>query len=196
MSDQMLVKDEGGANFAPAPEGSSIGVCVDVINLGEKVEQYQNNPPKVVKKVAIVFQTAEVNPDTGVPFEISVEKTVSFIGSAGLRDFLSRWRGKAYTDAEAAQGIPLHKLEGVNAMLIIEHKTSARGRTYAKIGNIAPAAKGSTKLAPRNYTRGEYWSQRKADYAKGVEAHRKQSGADNNALAAIGLTSEDSDLPF
>lgn len=194
MSDQMMVKNEGGAGFAPAPEGSCIGVCVDVIDLGEKVERYQNNPPKVVPKVAIVFQTADENPDTGKPFDVSVEKTVSFHEHAGLRDFLTRWRGKAYTDAEAAQGIPLHKLEGVNAMLIIEHKVSGAGRTYAKIGNIAPAARGSTKVVARNYERAAYWAQRKADYAAAVQAHRATQPAAPLAAAMAGT--ETDDLPF
>jgi hypothetical protein len=165
MSDQMIVKNEGTAGFAPHPEGSYIGVCVDVIDLGSKLEQYQTNPPKVVPKVAIVFQTIEDNPDTGKPFE-----------------------------AEAAQGIPLHKLEGVNAMLIVEHKTSAAGRTYAKIGNIAPAVKGSPKLQPRQYQRAEYWAQRKADYAQAVQAHRGVQPAAPLAAAMAGT--ETDDLPF
>jgi hypothetical protein len=194
MSDQMIVKNEGTAGFAPHPEGSYIGVCVDVIDLGSKLEQYQTNPPKVVPKVAIVFQTIEDNPDTGKPFELSVEKTVSFHEHAGLRDFLARWRGKTYTEAEAAQGIPLHKLEGVNAMLIVEHKTSAAGRTYAKIGNIAPAVKGSPKLQPRQYQRAEYWAQRKADYAQAVQAHRGVQPAAPLAAAMAGT--ETDDLPF
>ena len=194
MSDQMIVKNEGGAGFAPHPEGSAFGVCVDVIDLGEKVERYQNNPPKIVPKVAIVFQSSELNPDTGNPFEVHVEKTVTFGNKAGLRDFLERWRGKAYTDAEAANGIPLHKLEGVNAMLIIEHKLSGAGRTYAKISNIAPAAKGATKLQPRNYQRADFWATRKAEYAKGVAEHRATQPAP--PLAAVLAGTETDDLPF
>ena len=193
MSDQVIVKNEGGAAFAPLPEGSYIGVCVDVIDLGEKLEQYQTNPPKVKQKVAIVFQVDEINPDTGKSFEVSVEKTCSFHEHAGLRDFLGRWRGKTYTDAEAAQGIPLHKLEGVNAMLIIEHKLSGAGRTYAKISNIAPAAKGSAKIQPRQYQRAEYWAQRKADYAAAVARHRGESEQYQDAAVTVG---SDDDLPF
>jgi hypothetical protein len=198
MSDEVIVKNEGSTGaFAPHPEGSFIGVCVDVINLGDKLEQFQGNPPKIVPKVALVFQTIETNSDTGKPFELSVEKTVSFNERAGLRDFLGRWRGKTYTDAEAALGIPLHKLEGVNAMLIVEHKTSAAGRTYAKVSNIAPAAKGVSKLAPRNYTRAEYWEQRKADYAQAVQTHRVAAKTPAAVPLATALTSPDADdLPF
>ncbi len=194
MSDQMIVKNEGGNNFAPLPEGSYIGVCVDVIDLGSKVEQYQTNPPKVVPKVAIVFQVTENNPDTGKPYDIAVEKTVSFHEHAGLRKFLEDWRGKSYTDVEASHGIPLHKLEGVNAMLIVEHKLSGKGRTYAKVRNIAPAAKGSTKVTARDYERATFWEQRKADYAQGVQAHRGAQPA--TPLAAALASPDDDGLPF
>jgi hypothetical protein len=192
----MIVKNEGGAGFAPLPEGSYIGVCVDVIDLGSKLEQYQANPPKIVPKVAIVFQVAENNPDTGKPFEVHVEKTVSFHEHAGLRDFLGRWRGKTYTEQEAARGIPLHKLEGVNAMLIVEHKTSAAGRIYARITNIAPAAKGSMKLEPSNYTRAEFWTKKKTEYQVAVTAHRAQNELEDDAEFAASPAPGNEDLPF
>lgn len=201
MADEIIVRTEGATNaFAPHPEGSYIGVCVDVIDLGEKVEQYQGNPVKIVPKVAIVFQTTEDNPDTSKPFELSVEKTVSFNERAGLRDFLGKWRGKTYTDADAEKGIPLHKLEGVTAMLIVEHKTSGAGRLYAKISNIAPAAKGSVKVTARGYTRADYWQQRKDEYAAAVAAHRSATSngkaRKGDEALATALTSTDDDLPF
>lgn len=201
MADEIIVRNEASTNaYAPHPEGSYIGVCVDVIDLGEKVEQYQANPPKIVPKVAIVFQTTEDNPDTGKPFELSVEKTISFNERAGLRDFLGKWRGKTYTDADADKGIPLHKLEGVTAMLIIEHKTSGAGRLYAKVSNIAPAAKGTVKVVARDYTRADYWQQRKDEYAAAVLAHRATSSNGKSRKGeeamAVALSSTDDDLPF
>jgi hypothetical protein len=200
MADEIIVRNEASTNaYAPHPEGSYIGVCVDVIDLGEKVEQYQGNPAKIVPKVAIVFQTTEDNPDTGKPFELSVEKTVSFNERAGLRDFLGKWRGKTYTDADAEKGIPLHKLEGVTAMLIVEHKMSGAGRNYAKISNIAPAARGTVKVTARGYTRADYWQQRKDEYATAVKAHRAtatngKARAPEEVLAAV--AAEDDGLPF
>ena len=197
MSDEIVVKNEGGGeSFAPLPEGSYFAVCVDVIDLGEKVETYKNNPPKVKPKVAIVFQVAEDNPDTGKPYEISVEKTVSFYETAGLRQFLGNWRGKQYTEEEADKGIPLHKLTGVNAMLIVEHQLSKAGRKYAKIQNVAPPAKGAAKVQPRQYQRAEYWAQRKADYATAVQAHRATQPVAAPPLAAALAGNESDDLPF
>lgn len=170
MADNITARGEPG--YAPAPEGQYQAVCADVIDLGERLEQFQGGTPKIVRKAAIVFQLSEINPDTDKPFEPSAEKTVAFGPSAGLRKFLSAWRGKAYTDAEAAAGVPLAKLVGVNAILQIEHKVSASGRTYAKISNIMPPMAKMPKLTVRDYERSEHWLQRRADYAQEVQRFR------------------------
>ena len=170
MADNITARGEPG--YTPAPEGQYQAVCADVIDLGERLEQFQGNTPKIVRKAAIVFQLSEINPDTDKPFEPSVEKTVAFGPSAGLRKFLSQWRGKAYTDAEAAAGVPLAKLVGVNAILQIEHKVSASGRTYAKISNIMPPLPKMPKLTVKDYERSEHWLQRRADYAQEVQRFR------------------------
>jgi hypothetical protein len=170
MADNIMARGEPG--YTPAPEGQYQAVCADVIDLGERLEQFQGATPKIVRKVAIVFQLSEVNPDTDKPFEPSVEKTLAFGPSAGLRKFLGAWRGKAYTDAEAAAGVPLHRLVGVNAILQVEHKVSASGRTYAKISNIMPPMARMPKLQVRDYERSEHWLQRRADYAQEVQRFR------------------------
>jgi len=52
---------------------------------------------------------------------------------SGLRRFLESWRGRSYTPDQAAEGVPLHLLEGLSALLTIEHRRSAKGRAYARI---------------------------------------------------------------
>lgn len=170
MADAITVRGDSG--YAPAPEGQFAAVCVDIIDMGERVESYQGGTPKLTRKVVLVFQIDEENPDTGARFEPSVEKTLAFGPTAGLRKFLSQWRGKAYTDAEASAGVPLEKLVGVNGILQIEHKQSAQGRTYAKISNIMPPMKNVGKIQPDDYQRSEHWNQRRADYAEEVQLFR------------------------
>jgi hypothetical protein len=88
----------------------------------------------------------KINPETGKPFEISERFTVSMGEKANLRKFLGQWRGKTYTNAEAEEGAPLHKLEGVNALVQIGHNTSeATGKTYANIISIMPLPKGNAQ---------------------------------------------------
>lgn len=195
MADEFTIKND----YEIASAGPCLAVCVDFINLGDTVEQYMDNPPRVVPKGALVFQIEEINRSTGKRFEPSVEKTLTFGNKAGLRKFLEAWRGKAYTDEEARKGAPLHKLVGQSAIVTIEHKTSGGGRTYANISNISPLMKGMDKLQPLDYVRAEFWEKRKADYAAKVREH-----LGHPEPAAVGggrdvdeiLKDDDDDLPF
>jgi hypothetical protein len=127
MPDTITVKDTG-AKFAPHPEGQYAALCVDTIDLGERVESFPGKPPKCSAKCVIAFWTGEENPDTGERLLVHAEFTVSMNERAGLRKFLEDWRGKSYREEEAKSGVPLHKLVGVPALISIEHKTSANNR--------------------------------------------------------------------
>jgi hypothetical protein len=194
MADEIIIRNE---TTLPS-DGQVQAVCVDVVSLGAKVDQYQNNPPEVVQKAAIVFQIAEDNPDTGKVFELSVEYTISFGKKANLRKFLESWRGRPYTPEEAAKGIPLHKLTGFNAILTVTHVVSGAGNTYAKVTNATPLMKGMPSIAAKDYTRAEFWEKRKAEYAEGVAKHRAAQNPPartiDETLAAAAAESDS--LPF
>lgn len=192
MADEYTIKNE----YEIASAGPCLAVCVDFINLGDSVEQYMDNPPRVVPKGALVFQIEERNRVTGKPFEPSVEKTLTFGNKAGLRKFLEAWRGRAYTDEEARKGAPLHKLVGQSAIVTIEHKTSAGGRTYANISNISPLMKGMAPLVPDHYVRSDHWEKRKADYAAKVREHLGEPEPAGVAPGTGPLADGDDDLPF
>lgn len=193
--DIVTAKDTS-TSYAPAPEGQHQAVAVDVVNLGERVETFQGQNPKVVQKVALVYQIDEVNPDTGKRFEIAVEKTLTFGEKAGLRKWLEAWRGKKYGDEEArTNGAPLHKLVGVNGLITVEHKTSKQGRVYGMASNITPLPKGMTPIAPSEYQRADYWAKRKEEYAGTVAAHRAIQGGPHHDEPPP-LPEDDDDLPF
>jgi len=42
----------------PHPEGQFAATCVDIVDLGERVETYPGSPPRIVRKVVLVFATA------------------------------------------------------------------------------------------------------------------------------------------
>lgn len=196
--DVVTVKDTS-TSFTPAPEGQHQAVAVDVIDLGERIETFQGQPPRVVHKVAIVYQIDETNPDTGKPFEIAVEKTASFNAKAGLRKWVEAWRGKAYTEDEAKQqGAPLHRMVGVNCFLVIEHKVSKNGRTYGLASNIMPRPKNVPMMEPEGYERADYWTKRKEEYAASVSTHRalQQQAPKGFEDFPEALEPIDDDLPF
>lgn len=172
MADKFTLKDDAKSQFSPHPEGQFPAVCVDFIDLGEKVEQFEDNPAKLVYKVALVWQTGEAN-EAGRLHEVSAEFTASMGDRANLRKVLEDWRGKSYSKDELKAGIPADKLVGRACLLTVEHKDSRAGRTYAKVRGIAPLPKGLAKPEVPEYTRPEFWAERKREYAEGAAKFRK-----------------------
>lgn len=185
--DQITARAEPLKPWSKASEGQAQCVLVDVIDLGMQQTTYMGGPPKMQHKCALVWQIEEINPDTGKPFEMSKEFTVSMGELANLRKFLGMWRGKSYSDAEAAEGAPLHKLYAVNGLMQIEHKQSKSNpeRSYATIVSVTPLPKNMQKIHPNEYNRSEHWKEKIKTY---------QSADENDFPPPI--EDETDDLPF
>ena len=160
------------------PKGLQQAVCVDVIDLGENVEQFQKQDPRVVHKIAFVFETKHTNPMTGRPWELSREMPLSLGKKATLRKWIGDWRGSRVTQDEADEGIVLSDYVGKNALLSVEHAVSeASERTYAKITNIAPLMDGMELVEPSDeYKRSEWWGDKQGEYAAAVAKFKRQRG--------------------
>lgn len=169
MADELNAGYEPQAARAICPAGPMSVVCVDGVSLGMTVEQFENNPPRLVSKYALIYQTADFNPETGRRFELSREFTVSMHAMSGLRKWLEAWRNKKYTDEEA-RNVPLHKVVGQCGMALVEHKTSAAGNEYAKLASIMPLPKSMPPIQAENYERAPFWEDRKKEYAAKAEA--------------------------
>lgn len=196
MADQVIAKDEG-AKFLPHPEGQFVGVCVDVINLGVRPETYLGKDKGLTPKCSLVFMTDQKNPQTGAMHTISAEFTVSMGEKSGLRLLLEAWRGKSYTEEQAKAGVPVDKLVGVAALMSVEHKTSGKGRTYAKIKTISPLPKGLPIPEVSGYKREEFWQQRKDEYAAEAKRYRETMHAGHDDFPEPQDPGEDiDDLPF
>lgn len=189
MSDKVTAQDKGGG-FTPHAEGQFAAICADVVDLGERVEQYPGKPARIVAKCALVFLTTT----TGETKDVSVEVTVSMGAKATLRAFLESWRGKSYTPAQAAAGVPLDKLEGYPALLSVEHKTSAKGLTYAKIRTISPLPGGMTAPLMDSYKRADFWLERKKAYAEEAKQWAAQMLAKSDEPPLPDDTGDDDDL--
>ena len=199
--DDVTAKDSG-ASFAPHSEGQHAMFCVDVVNLGTNVEQFQGQEPREVPKLALVFASGETHREAGKPDElklVTVEMTVSANEKSNLRKFLESWRGKSYTPEQAQAGLPIAKLYGHGALVSIEHVLTKRGNQFAKVTSIAPLPKAmalpdaeSAKLLA-DYARPKFLVDRKLQYAENLRKHR---GLDELPPAlADGDDSEDP-LPF
>ena len=200
MADEVNATDKGG-NFTPHDEGQFAALCADVINLGQRIEQFPGQPARIMDKCAVVFAT-----DTeGETKDVSVEFSVSMNEKANLRKFLESWRGKSYTEDEVDAGVPLHRMEGVAALLGIEHKRSNKGRTYAKIVSISRLPKGmkppvlQAVYGAAGYKRAEFWADRKKQYAEEAQrwAHQQATTQDGPPLdESQADDGAEDDLPF
>ena len=211
MADQINAKG-ADSKFRPHPEGQFVGKCVDVIDLGEKVEDYIGKPKKLSQKCQIVFRTGELNEETGEIVDVSGEYTVSMGEKANLRKILASWRGKEYSEEECEAGVPLHKLVGNFALLTVDQKLSGSGRKYARILSVTGIPKQMRSAIPtfEDYKRAEYWEERKADYKKEADAFRASFAPEPKAGRLTGPNDgdpgmdypgdmeddQDSDLPF
>lgn len=201
MSDT-IVATGSESKFKPHPIGQHIGQCVDVINLGEKVQDYPGTPSYLALTCAIVFRTGERNEETGEYIDIAREFTVSMGDKANLRKFLEQWRGRAYTKEQIEAGVPVDKLTGNHGLLTVTHRTSAKGRDYANITACVGIPKQMANMVTTysDYVRAEYWATKKKEYAEAAARFRsdaKQPNANDFPSEEYApLAEEDDDLPF
>ena len=138
-----------GTKHTPAPSGSHVGVCVDVIDLGV-LEVTFGGKTKKQHKIEIVWQIDETR-DDGKPFTVKKRYTLSLHEKAGLRKDLEAWRGRPFTDAEL-EGFDVETVIGVGAMLSVIHNVVGTN-TYANVNAVMRPAKGMQPPAPRDYIR-------------------------------------------
>lgn len=195
--DAVTSKDQSGSTFHPHGEGTHGMVCVDVVDMGHRLEQFGDQPAREVPKVALVFASGEQNEDGSLVI-VTAEMTNSMNEKANLRRFLESWRGKSYTVEQAEAGVPLHKLHGQAALITVEHKRTKRDRLFANVRSVSPLPKGMAgpnRAVLDQYERPAFFADRKKQYAEDVRKYRASVGADTDEPDLPG-EDDDSDLPF
>ena len=79
--------------------------------------------------------------------------TISLGKKANLRKMIENWRGRQFTDAEAAEGFDMKLLLTQNCLMSVIHKEVKKGDqtfTYANIGSVLPMIKGTPTFEPEN----------------------------------------------
>jgi hypothetical protein len=185
----MAIIVKAGPDFIPAPEGSHIGVLVDVVELGLVSTTY-NGKTKSKQMVKLVWQIAEIRPDNGKPFTVSCRYNRSLHKKATLRRDLESLRGRAFTDSEL-KAFDLETLIGSSSLLNVVH-VIRDGVTYGNVSSIMQLPKGMTPLEPRDYVR--------------VKDRQEQNGAFHNSVvekneepkeaSPDGISDDDDDVPY
>lgn len=132
----LIAKNTGG-DFELMPEGMAVARCFKVIDIGT---QYSEAFNVSAHKILISWEFPEEKMKDERPFAITKQYTLSLHKKASLRHDLESWRGKKFTDEEAA-GFDISKLIGATCFINVVHNKQGDS-TYANIAAITPLSKG------------------------------------------------------
>lgn len=127
----LLAKNE--SDFQICPEGTTLGCCIWVIDLGMQHNERYN---KDQHKVLLGWELPElIIEGTDKPFMISRSYTITMDDRGDMRKLLDSWRGKGFTDEELENGYDLKLLLGQWGYLSIVH-SDVDGKTYANVSMV------------------------------------------------------------
>jgi hypothetical protein len=143
MSMKMGGDSAPAGNFELCPAGPQQLVCCDVINHGIVDTPTFGGVLKKMHKITIRWMSSHRMLD-GKPYVVQKRYTLTSHSKSALRQDLEKWRGKPFTDPEAA-AFEVDKLIGFNCFAQVIHKVKPRG-TFAEVVTIMPALKNLPKL--------------------------------------------------
>lgn len=135
----------GGGDFKRVSSGSHLGVCNLVADIGLQPGSALHPDPK--RQVVIRWEI----PGERVEYEINGEKkegpmtisrtvTASMNEKATLRQILENWRGRKFTNEEAAK-FDVSSILGKPCLLSISESTKG-DKTYSNVASVSPLIKG------------------------------------------------------
>ena len=133
--------DTGGGDFKPAPEGTHLARCVQLIDLGTHHGEYQGQPTirnQVIVRWELPHESVETK-DGPQPMLVSKFYTNSLGEKANLRKDLEAWRGRQFTVQELLQ-FDLMNVLGKPCMVTVAHNDKGK----AKVIGVAGMPKGMT----------------------------------------------------
>lgn len=201
---------KGGTDFKPAPAGTHLAVCVQVIDLGQQFSQFYG---KLQHKVLLAWELPDEPNEQGEPFMIYGRYTVSLGKNAKLRAQLEAWRGRAFTPEEL-KGFELKNILGKPCMLSVAHNEN-EGNTYANVQAVMALPKGTivpTAKATQVFFEIDKWDQavfdtfsdnlketiNKSEERKTVQKPAQAQAAGKSPIGppAHATSMQDEDIPF
>lgn len=133
----IVAKQGEQSNKNPAPEGTHIAVCTQVIDLGHQYSEFYD---KTAHKVMIGWELqSDEKRDDGKPFVVWKRYTLSLGDRANLRRDLKAWRGRDFTPEEL-DGFDLRNILGKSCMIGVTHR-AVDGKTYVDVSTVAALPK-------------------------------------------------------
>lgn len=139
------VKDNGGADFKPAPQGTHIAVCNLVCDCGVQSGGRFKPRQKLYLRWEIPGERTSWTDRDGKehegPMQIGKFYTASLSQKAKLRADLESWRGRLFTPEELA-GFNLFNVLGIACQIGITHASGNDGKVYANVSAVMGLPKG------------------------------------------------------
>lgn len=134
----MKIKDRAKPKVPPVAEGVYMAICVGVIDLGEQYsEMFKSYSNKVKIVWELVGETFEVDGEQK-PRQLSKDFTISSSAKSKLREFISTWNTKTYSDDEFSE-VDLFDLLGKACQVSVVHNES---HEYANVNSVMALPKG------------------------------------------------------
>lgn len=138
-----MLKDQS-KDWPKCPEGQWIARLTGIVDLGTQVEDYQgtvNKRPKIYLQFEVFAENedgSEALTEDGHHFMVGQYFTASMSPKGKLLPFVNAWRGKPLEDKDFP--FDFNRMLGRHCLMsiVVEAKD---GKTYAKIGSIAPVPK-------------------------------------------------------
>lgn len=129
----LVASDKGSAEFQMTPEGTYIGRCFKIVDMGTQTST-GNFGTKEQHKVMVTWELLdnEAKMEDGRPFSVTQFYTVSLHEKSKLRSDLEAWRGKKFTVEELA-GFDLGNVLGSYCMIQVVHDETGK---YANVNAI------------------------------------------------------------
>lgn len=131
-------------NFTPIPDGTYLGVCCMIVDLGM---MYNETFKKTQRKVLIGWQLPEepieINGKTE-PRVVSCRYTATLGQQGNLYRDLVKWRGREFTPEEL-EAFNLNNIIGASCLLNITNTKGGDGKNYANVTGVAKLMKGMEK---------------------------------------------------
>lgn len=182
MADELFGTSNAGPKEPPHRPGQFLAYCVDVVDLGEAVEQFGDQPKRLTRKGLFIFITWDRNTNDfmrradGKPYFTSMEFTVSSDKKSKARKFCRGWRGEDFP-SDPKYAIPFHEFSGKDCMLTIENpiaKGSGNPYTLVSTASPLPDFPGIGPIPRLEYARPEWVVNRKKDYAEAASKFRAE----------------------
>lgn len=127
--------------FAPVPVGTHLARCISLIHIGHIPNTIKGAKSDIRNVIRLTWELPEEllpakDGETGMPYVISQDYTLSMHEKASLRKLVQTWLGTKMTDEEA-ENFDVESLIGKACLLNVIHTVSnANGKTYGNVQSV------------------------------------------------------------